>query len=312
MAKNRKKWAGKKWFAIFFVGAVLASVALFSLYSLNEGDTKNAGVVKIATKPMTEQFIIGEMLSLLIQDRTNLTVELTKGVGGGTANIQPALLKGDFDMYPEYTGTGWLYVLKKTDIPEDKILYDQLVKEYYDNYKLQWVGLYGFNNTYGLVVQNDIAQKYNISTYSDLAKNSKDLVFGAEYDFFEREDGYNALKDAYNFEFKNTVDLDIGLKYDAIDQKQIDVMNIFTTDGRLSTSPVKVLIDDKKFYENYYCGTVVREDTLKKNPELKPVLELMNNLISEQEMAKMNYDVEGKGMDEKAVAKDFLVSKGLL
>jgi len=305
-----RRGIGKSTVIISLVVVALIFISIFGFMSLSKKSENN--VIKIATKPMTEQFILGEMLSMLIEDHTDLTVELTKGIGGGTANIHPALVSGEFDLYPEYTGTGWLYVLKKTDIPDDQILYNELVKEYQNQFELEWLGLYGFNNTYGLIVRNDLAEKYGLSSYSDLAAISKDLVFGAEYDFFERDDGFDALAKTYNLNFKNTVDLDIGLKYDAINKKQIDAMNIFTTDGQLSVSDVKVLEDDRQFYENYYCGTVVRQDTLKLHPELRDVLMLMDNLIDEDEMAKMNYLVESKNSDEKTVAREFLVSKDLL
>lgn len=305
-----KKGIGKPTVIISLVVVALVVASVFGFMSISKKNKDN--VVKIATKPMTEQFILGEMLGMLIEDKTDLSVELTKGIGGGTANIHPAILSGEFDMYPEYTGTGWLYVLKKTDIPDDQTLYKDLVKDYQDEFGLEWLGLYGFNNTYGLIVRNDIAQEFGLSTYSDLAKISKDLTFGAEYDFFEREDGYDALNSEYGFNFKKTVDLDIGLKYDAINKKQIDAMNIFTTDGQLSVSDVKVLEDDKAFYENYYCGTVVRKTTLDMYPELREVLMLMDNLINEDEMAKMNYLVESENADEKTVAREFLVSKGLI
>lgn len=305
-----KRGIGKSTVIISIVVVALVFTFAFAFMSISQKNKDS--VIKIATKPMTEQFILGEMLTLLIEDKTDLGVELTKGIGGGTANIQPAILSGEFDMYPEYTGTGWLYVLKKTDIPDDKTLYNELVKQYQDDFGLEWIGLYGFNNTYGLIVRNDIAEKYGLSSYSDLGKVSKNLTFGAEYDFFEREDGYDALAKAYGFDFKKTLDLDIGLKYDAINKKQIDAMNIFTTDGQLSVSDVKVLKDDKSFYENYYCGTVVRQSTLEMHPELKDVLMLMDNLINEDEMARMNYLVESENADEKTVARDFLVSKGLI
>ncbi|MGB5824494.1 MAG: glycine betaine ABC transporter substrate-binding protein [Proteocatella sp.] len=305
-----KKGIGRSTVIISLVIVALVSISVLGFMSMS---TKNDNsVIKIATKPMTEQFILGEMLSMLIEDRTDLSVELTKGIGGGTANIHPAIISGEFDLYPEYTGTGWLYVLKKTDIPDDQLLYSELVKQYQDDFELEWLGLYGFNNTYGLILRNDLAEKYDISSYSDLAEISKDLVFGAEYDFFERDDGYNSLAKAYGFNFKKTVDLDIGLKYDAINKKQIDAMNIFTTDGQLSISDVRVLEDDREFYENYYCGTVVRQSTLKLHPELREVLMLMDNLIDEDEMAKMNYLVESENSDEKTVAREFLVSKGLI
>lgn len=276
------------------------------------GCSSEKETIKIATKPMTEQFILGEMLALLIEENTDLTVEITKGVGGGTSNIQPALLKGDFDLYPEYTGTGWSFVLKEKGIPDDETLYKELVQKYESKFDLKWVGLYGFNNTYGLIIRKELAEKYGIKTYSDLAAYSKALTFGAEYDFYEREDGYDALTKAYGLDFKSTVDLDIGLKYKAINSKEIDVMNIFTTDGQLATAEVVVLEDDKNFYQTYYCGTVVRTDTLKKYPELEAVLMKMDNIITNSEMAELNNKVETDGADEKELAKAFLIEKGLL
>lgn len=287
---------------------LVLSAAIISMV----GCSKNGGTIKIATKPMTEQLILSEMIGLLIEDNTDLKVDITKGIGGGTSNIHPAIVKGDFDLYPEYTGTAWSFVLKEKGIPDDKTLYKELTEKYENEYKLKWVGLYGFNNTFGLVVRKDIAEKYNIKTYSDLAKYAPELIFGAEYDFYEREDGYDALCSTYGFKFKKTADMDIGLKYKAINSKEIDVMNVFTTDGQLSTSDVVVLKDDKNFYQTYYCGTVVREDTLKKYPELESVLMKMDNIISDSEMAEMNNKVENDGVDEKTVAKEFLISKGLL
>ncbi|WP_195970852.1 glycine betaine ABC transporter substrate-binding protein [Clostridium thermobutyricum] len=275
-------------------------------------DKKEKEVINIATKPMTEQFILSEMLKQIIEEDTDLEVKITKGIGGGTSNIHPALVKGDFDMYPEYTGTGWSFVLKEKNIPDDKTLYKELTEKYEKEYDLKWVGLYGFNNTFGLVVRKDIGEKYNIKTYSDLAKYANELTFGAEYDFYEREDGFDSLCKAYGFKFKKSVDLDIGLKHKAINNKEIDVMNVFTTDGQLSTSDVILLKDDKNFYNTYYCGTVVRKDVLEKHPELEKALMKMENIITEEEMAKLNYKVESEGLDELKVAGDFLKEKNII
>lgn len=275
-------------------------------------DKKEKEVINIATKPMTEQFILSEMLKQIIEEYTDLEVEITKGIGGGTSNIHPALVKGDFDMYPEYTGTGWSFVLKEKNIPDDKTLYKELTEKYEKEYDLKWVGLYGFNNTFGLVVRKDIGEKYNIKTYSDLTKYANELTFGAEYDFYEREDGFDSLCKAYGFKFKKSVDLDIGLKHKAINNKEIDVMNVFTTDGQLSTSDVILLKDDKNFYNTYYCGTVVRKDVLEKHPELEKALMKMENIITEEEMAKLNYKVESEGLDEVKVAGDFLKEKNII
>ena len=268
--------------------------------------------IQIASKPMTEQFILTEMLKQLIEADTDYKAEITKGVGGGTSNIQPALLKGDFDLYPEYTGTAWLNVLKKTEIPEDAVLLEELEKDYEDQFKLEWVGMYGFNNTYTLAVRNEIAEQYNLESYSDLAAHSGNLVFGGNADFQEREDGFPALCKVYHMKFKDTVDIDIGLKYQALAKGQIDVTNAYTTDAQLSVADVKLLKDDKKFFKNYYCGTVVRQDTLKKYPELKAVLMKMDGILTNDEMASLNYQVEVNKKDEADVAREFLQSKGLL
>ncbi|WP_208120472.1 glycine betaine ABC transporter substrate-binding protein [Spirabiliibacterium pneumoniae] len=130
--------------------------------------------------------------------------------------------------------------------------------------------------------------------------------------FFEREDGYKALIHTYGFNFEKSKDLDISLKYQALNKKQIDVVAISTTDGALSNSNIQVLLDDKHFYNDYYLGTVVRESTLKKFPKLKTALLKMENLISEKEMATMNDLVENHNQDEKVVAYEFLKQKGLI
>ena len=182
----------------------------------------------------------------------------------------------------------------------------------YDEMDMTWTGMLGFNNTYGLVVTREIAEKYELKTYSDLAAVADELVFGAEYDFFEREDGYDALCETYGLEFKDTMDLDIGLKYDAIGQKKIDVMNIFTTDGQLSISDVVVLEDDKGLYPSYMCGFVVRNEILEEYPELQNVFEMMENLITDADMAEMNYLVESEGANPEDVANGFLTEKGLM
>lgn len=265
----------------------------------------------IATKPMTEQYILGEMLDILIEQDTDLQVEITQGVGGGTSNIQPAMESGEFDLYPEYTGTGWNMVLKEEGIYTEE-LFEELQHKYTEEYHMQWLGMYGFNNTYGLAVRREIAERYDLHTYSDLAAVSGQLVFGAEYDFFEREDGYEALCEAYGLQFKETMDLDIGLKYQALEQEQIDVMVIFTTDGQLSAADAVVLEDDRLFFPSYRCGNVVRTEVLEKYPELEAVLEKMNGVISDSDMAQMNYEVESEGKDPREVAEAFLRERSLL
>lgn len=266
--------------------------------------------IQVASKPTTEGYLLGEITAKVIQQHSGLSVQLTQGVGGGTSNLHPAVLRGDFDLYPEYTGTAWQIVLKE-EAPYHESLFPTLQEKYEQDFRLTWRGIYGFNNTYGLGVNKAVAEKYSLKTYSDLAKHAGSLVFGAEYDFFEREDGFQALSKAYKLNFARTVDMDNGLKYQALLDQKIDVMTVFTTDGQLSDPRIVVLEDDKKFYPSYIAGTVVRMDTLQQYPQLESALTLLNGLIDETQMAKMNYRVEIENKTPEEVVKSFLQEKGL-
>ena len=271
-----------------------------------------AGPVKIATKPMTEQYILGEMLGLLIED-AGYTVEITKGIGGGTSNIQPAMEKGEFDLYPEYTSTGYVMVLDHdaAGVTDDEI-WESLRTEYHDKYRMAWVGQYGFNNTFTVAVRAAAAKEYGIRTCSDLGRASGGLVFGGNPDYIERADGFNLLCETYGMDFKDVRDIDIGLKYAALASGDIDVTNAFTTDAQLAVADVVTLEDDLRLQVNYFCATVVREDALEKYPGLEDALKKMEGILTDQEMAALNYQVEVEERGERDVARAFLASKGLL
>ncbi len=267
--------------------------------------------VVIASKPMTEQYIIVEMLTYLVEENTDITVEQKLGIGGGTANIQPAMVNGEIDIYPEYTGTGWLFVLDQELINDPDELYLSVKDQYESEYGIIWSELYGFNDTYGIAVKEELAEELDLNTYSDLVAVSKDLRIGAEYDFYERADGYPGLESEYGFDFGKKTELDIGLKYDAIEQDQVDAIIIFSTDGRLEEYGLRVLEDDQNYFPSYYCATLIREETLEEYPELKEVLAMLDGQISNDEMTYMNYLVEIENQDPKQVAIDFLEEKGL-
>ena len=277
------------------------------------GEGSDLPPIQIATKPMTEQYILGEMLKQVIEDKTGYTCEVTEGIAGGTNNIMPAMESGEFDLYPEYTSSGYVMVLGHDAVGvDDEAMWEQLLQEYHDNYQMTWVGQYGFNNTFCLVVRGDVAKEYGLVTSSDLTAVSVQLVFGGNPDYIERADGYNMLCDTYGYHFKDTVGIDIGVKYAALDNGDIDVTNGFTTDAQLSAQDVVVLEDDKHLQVNYFCSTVVREDTLEEYPGLEDALMLMDGLLTDEDMSRLNYLVEVEGQDEADVAHDFLVEKGIL
>lgn len=269
--------------------------------------------IRIATKPMTEQYILSEMLKLVIEAETGYEVEITKGIAGGTNNIMPAMEKGEFDLYPEYTSSGWVMVLKQDPkgMTDEEIL-EALKEQYPEQFDMSWIGLYGFNNTYAIAVRKEVAEEYNLTKTSDLAAVADKLVFGGNPDYLEREDGFNLVCETYGLEFKAVKDIDIALKYAAMEAGDIDVTNGNTTDAQLGKDDVVVLEDDKKLQVNYLCSTVVRNDALEQFPGLQEAIEKLDGSLSDKEMAALNYAVEVEGKNEADVAKEYLVSKGII
>lgn len=274
------------------------------------GCTTQTKQVVVASKPFAESYILAEMLIYLIERDTDLTVDYKEGIGGGTSNIQPAMEKGEIDIYPEYTGTGWLFVLEQALIQDPDALYQATKDMYKDKYDMVWTGLYGFNNTFTMAITQEAAQMYGIETFSDLGAASENLSFGAEYDFFERDDGYPALSAQYDLKFKDIKEMDIGLKYQAIGSGEVDVINAFSTDGLLKEYNLKVLVDDQFFFPSYHAATVVRQTVLDEHPELLAVLEKLTGQISDQEMVALNYQVEKENKDPRVVAREFIDQKG--
>lgn len=290
----------------------ILSVFLVALLLFSACGKENEKKVVLGYDNTAEEAIIANMLIDLIEQDTDIKVEVVGDLAGGETVLHPAITSGEIDIYPEYTGTAWLTTLKHTDIPERDTLNKQLFSEYNEKFDISWIGLYGFNNSYGIAVSNTVAEKYNLKTYSDLAKVSGQLTFGAEPGFFEREDGYNGLCEAYGFAFKASADLVFSVKYDAVAEGKVDVINIFTTDGRLAVSDVTVLEDDLHYFPEYLCGTIIRNKTLEKYPELRETLVKMDGLLTDADMSALNNSVEVDGEEPETVAENFLKEKGLL
>lgn len=275
-------------------------------------ERENSATINIAAKDFTEQYILGEMLKLLIEENTDLNVDLTSGIAGETSIIMPAMEKGDFDLYPEYDSTAWMTVLKESKTHDTKAMHRDLQERYNERYDMQWVGYYGFDNTYGIAVRKDTAEKYDLNTYSDLAVVSHELIFGAGYEFFEREDGYTDLQKLYSFDFKEIKEMNLNLKYTALLDGQVDVITIYKTDGRMENPDLVELEDDKNYFPPAMGGIVIRNDTAEAYPELIEVLKTLNGAISNEEMRQMNAKADLQGEEPKDIAADFLKEKGLI
>jgi glycine betaine/choline ABC-type transport system substrate-binding protein/ABC-type proline/glycine betaine transport system permease subunit len=289
-------------FSIVIIVIIVSGIS-YNYYS-------NQNEIVIGSKNFNEQLILGNMLGTLIEDNTNYKVKEELNLGG-TSVVFNAMKSGDVDMYVEYTGTGLVDIMQKKSISDKNKVYST-VKDYFEkNYNMEWLSPLGFNNTYVLAMKKDVASKYNINSISDLAKVSNQLTIGSTMEFLNRTDGFIGLQKTYGLNFKSITGLDGGLRYDSLDKNQTQVTDAFSTDGILQKMNLKTLKDDKNFFPPYYAVPVVRESTLKKYPELKPLLEKLENKITAEDMRKLNYQVDS-GADPKVVAEDFLRSKGLI
>lgn len=289
---------------------VIAAIVLFMLFT-KTGKSSGKEIV-VATKPTAEQYILGEIISQLVENNTDIQVIRKFGIGGGTSNIHPAMLKGEIDIYPEYTGTAWLFVLKEPQINNPDSLYSALTKAYAEQFDLNLICRLGFNNTFTLALPETVAQKNSIHTFSELAQKSNSFIFGAEFDFFEREDGFAGLNRIYPFNFKNNVELDINLKFQALENNTVEVINAFSTDSRIKQMNLRVLKDDKLFFPAYQAGIVIRNETLQEFPELNGILNGLEGLVDDSTILQLNYEVEIEKKSPDEVAQTFLKSHRLI
>lgn len=269
--------------------------------------------LKVGSKDFTEEFILAEMYALLLED-AGFKVERKFNLGG-TPIAHAALVKGDIDLYPEYTSTGLLTVLKKAPIADAKAVLEEVRKGYKDQFNLEWLEPASFNNTQALATTKDVSEKYGIKTYSDLAAKAAELRLGGPAEFAEREDGIKGLQKAYGgFQFKEFKQLGTGsLRYEALKNGQVDVVVAFGTDGQISGLGLVLLRDDKSFYPVYQAAPVVRADAMAKSPKIAEALNKLAPLLTDEIMAGLNWQVDGPDKKEfAAVARAFLQEKGLI
>ncbi len=277
----------------------------------NNSPTASSRVIKVGSKDFTEAFILGEMYSLSLEN-AGFKVERKLNLGG-TPVAQAGLVGGQIDLYPEYTGTGLVTVLKLPAKTDQKEVFDTVAKSYQEKFKLVWLDPAPMNNTQALAMTQAGAKKFGIKTISDLAAKAQDLTMIGPPEFEAREDGLPGIKKAYgNFEIKAYKGVDSGLRYKGLVDGQADVVVAFGTDGEINAFNLVLLEDDKKLFPPYQVAPVVRQDTLETNPKIKEVLNAIAPKLTNAAMQKLNFEVSGNKKEPAAVAKDFLMKEGLI
>lgn len=309
--KGHKLLAGKR-------GLVLSLVPLAVLFVIG-----GAGVVwkavpgqertiRIGSKNFTEQLILAEMMAQRIEAATDLKVERRFNLGG-TMICHEALVSGEIDMYPEYTGTALTAILDYQRRPgEPGEVYDIVSGEYLKRFGLRWLRPFGFNNTYAFAVRQEDAERAGWEKVSDLRAAAPELRAGFTSEFAERPDGYPGFRDAYGITFGDVRDLDPALMYDAILKGQVDVIVAFSTDSRIPGYNLTLLEDDRAFFPPYHAAPVVRQETLEEFPEVADALAPLGGLIDDRTMQLLNYEADQKKRNVSEVVEEFLLGKWLL
>jgi len=300
-ATKNKKF--KIWASIIVLIIIISSVAT-SFFAKKD-------TIVVGSKNFNEQIILGDMVSSLIEAKTKYKVERKLNLGG-TNVVFTAMKSKDVDLYVEYTGTGLVNILKKPSISDPTKVYDIMKKDFAKNYGIDVLTPLGFNNTYVIAVKKDFAIKNKLETISDLTKISPTLNGGFTMEFANRPDGYLGVNKLYNLNFKSIKGIDAGLRYTALEKNETQVLDAFSTDGLLKKFDLKLLKDDKNFFPPYYAVPIVNADTLKKYPELKGVLKLLDGKITDNIMRDLNYKVDNNGEQPRKVAEDFLRSLKLI
>lgn len=287
------------------------------------------GPIRIGSKDFTEQLILGEMYAMLLEN-AGLSVERRLNLGG-TQVAQEALVAGEIDLYPEYTGTGLTVVLGMaidavaaatpaggaSDDPGedtiDKRVYDIVADGYLEQFDLVWLDESAFNNTQALAVKRAFSEERGVTTISELAEIAGELTIVAPSDFVERPDGLQGLQEFYGMEFGDVLSVAPGIRYQALDEDQAQVVLAFGTDGQVAGLDLVLLEDDKSLWPPYHVAPVVRNDTLIANPGIADALNPIAPLLTDQVMSALNWQVDGpEGQEPEDVARAFLEEQGLL
>jgi len=283
---------------------ILAIIALLTSCSPHRS-------IIVGCKNFTEQIVLGELIAQQIENKTHLPVE-RRFYLGGTYIAHQSILAGRIDIYPEYTGTALTAVLKYPPASDRKAVYARVKSEYERRFRLTLGPTFGFNDTFAIEIRGEDARRLHLQTLSQAAQYTPQWRAGFGYEFMERPDGYKGLVATYGLRFAAPPRImDLGLLTRALKERQVDLIAGNMTDGLIPALDLFVLEDDKHYFPPYEAVPVIREQTLAEHPEIREALGELENKISDAEMRRLNYEVDGKKRDVKEVVREFLRSTGL-
>ncbi|MCW2685997.1 MAG: glycine/betaine transporter substrate-binding protein [Mycobacterium sp.] len=282
--------------------------------SIKHYDSLDGVKITVAAKDFTEQLILGNMLSTILSvagaDVTNMTNT------PGSFGVRQAMLSGDANISPEYTGTGWINYLGNEQPIKDEQGQWRAVNDADQANDLTWLPPAPMNNTYAFAIRESAAQRFGVRQLSDLKKLPKsDLTFCVESEFASRNDGFIPMLQTYGLsknDLGRVTTLDTGVIYTATADGDCNFGEVFTTDGRIPSLNLTVLEDDKQFFPLYNLTEVVNSDLLAEHPELVEIFGQLNPKVTNETMLKLNAKVDNDGEDPALVARAWLIAQGLL
>jgi len=219
------------------------------------------------------------------------------------------LVAGEVDAYVEYSGTALTAILKLPPLSDPNEVYRRVKSEYAARFNVEWTEPLGFNNTFAILVRGEDARRLKLKTITDAAPYASKWRAGFGQDFMSRPDGYAGFARAYGLKFAQLREMDLSLTYRALVERQVDLIAGNSTDGLIARHDLFQLTDDRRYFPPYDAVPVVRQETLKRYPELGDALRLLGGLISVDEMRQLNYQVDGEHRAAKDVAQEFLRKK---
>lgn len=283
--------------------ATLVAAALFVSCGGNPGGSS----VRIGSKNFSEQVLLGEIVAQALEAKA---VRVDRKLNlGGTFVCHKALVAGDLDLYPEYTGTAFTAILAKKPVSDPAAVRRVVEEEYRTKWDAVWSPALGFENTFALVVRAEDAQKWSLKRISDLKAHEAEIRPGFGYEFLEREDGFPGLAKTYGLNFaKRPAQMDLGLLYPALQSRQVDLIAGNSTDGLIAAMGAVVLEDDRHYFPPYEAAFVVRGAVWKSDAAVREVLGRLGGKISAETMRKLNAQLDRDKRRPEDVAKEFLAS----
>ncbi|PJO42267.1 osmoprotectant update ABC transporter permease/substrate-binding subunit OpuFB [Lysinibacillus xylanilyticus] len=293
--------------ALSIISVVALLMIIFPLLNFKEKEE-----IVIAGKLGSEPEILINMYKLLIENETDLKVQLKPGLGK-TSFVFNALKSGSIDIYPEFTGTAISEFLKEEAINNNQEdVYNQAKEGMMNKFEMVMLSPMKYNNTYALAVSKEMADTYHLQTISDIKPIQESIKAGFTLEFNDREDGYLGIQKHYGITLSNITTMEPKLRYQAIESGNIDLLDAYSTDSEIRQYNLQVLTDDQQLFPPYQGAPLLRKETLEKYPEIETALNKLANQITDDEMREMNYQVNVEGQNIEDVAREYLIKVGLL